>query len=278
MKRVLTRWGRFVTTTLSRTLTHTTRLPGKLRLGKRRGRETHVHELLQIATLERDQLAAECEYLVADRDRIQTEAQEFVQYADAENQRLKAENETLRQTNDRLAQDYEDLQLHSLELEEQVEYITAYLNADASNADAIATPSEADNDEAIALERQYDFSGYSLALVGGHPTTRQSVLKELVKTYGLNVKNCVEIPPFTEASTNSNKVRAKISRCDLVVIITGYMGHGLTKIVYDLKSAGAIAGEVLMLNCRGKSGVVREISNYFNALLDGGMDQSPLGT
>jgi hypothetical protein len=274
MKRVLTRWSRFVTTTLSRTFTQTTRLPGKLRPGKRRDRrDAHVHELLQAITLERDQLAAECDHLEEERDRIQREAQEFVQYADAENTRLKAENEALRQENSRLAHEYEDLQLYSLELEEQVEYVTAYLHADA-----IVPSTNATDEGAIASEQHYDLSHYSLALVGGHPTTRQSVLKELAKTYGLNVKNCVEIPPFTEVSTNSNKVKAKISRCDLVVIITGYMGHGLTQIVYDLKSAGSIAGEVLMLNCRGKSGVVREISNYFNTLLDGGMDQSPLGT
>jgi len=271
MKRALTRWSRFVTTTLSRTLTQTTRLPGKLRLNKRRDRrDARVHELLESMTLDHDRLTIECDRLAAELERVQNETQEFVQYADAENNRLKAENEALRQENANLAKNYEELQLYSLELEEQVEYVTAYLRADA-----IATAEAADN---AAPEPHHDLSQYSLALVGGHPTTRQSVLKELSSIYGLNVKNCVEIPPFTEVSTNSNKVKAKISRCDLVVIITGYMGHGLTKIVYDLKSAGAIAGEVLMLNCRGKSGVVREISNYFNTLLDGGMDQSPLGT
>lgn len=40
------------------------------------------------------------------------------------------------------------------------------------------------------------------------------------------------------------------------------MNHSLTEAVYGLKSAGAISGKVVMLNFRGKSGVVREILKH----------------
>ena len=103
-------------------------------------------------------------------------------------------------------------------------------------------------------------SGLRLALVGGHSSTRRGVIEELKGRYGL--KHCVEIPRMTESNTNRSRVKAKIGRCDLVVIITGYMGHRLSEIVYSLKAADALAGDVLQLSCRGKSGVVREIIKH----------------
>ncbi|WP_204154645.1 hypothetical protein [Leptolyngbya sp. CCY15150] len=304
MKRVLSRWGRFVTTTLSRTLSHTSRLTGTLRQNKRRDRrEVFLLESLETVTAERDHLLVECDRLTQECDRLRQDArefeqyaehadtenhrlrqdnqqlrqtQEFEQYADDENQHLRQDNEQLRQECDRLTSDYNDLQLQALEQEEQIESLKAlltYYEANLAHTPVPATESETDpaSDPPVL-----DLSAYSVALVGGHSNTRQGVIQTLSDSYGLKVKNCVEIPPFTEVSTSSSKVKAKISRCDLIVIITGYMGHGLTKIVQDLNSAGALAGEILMLDCRGKSGVVREIVNYFHQAVEG--DRSPQGT
>ncbi|HEY9815301.1 MAG TPA: hypothetical protein V6D20_05810 [Candidatus Obscuribacterales bacterium] len=300
MKRVLSRWGRFVTTTLSRTLSHTSRLTGTIRQNKRRDRrEVFLLESLETVTAERDHLLVECDRLTQECDRLRQDArefeqyaehadtenhrlrqdnqqlrqtQEFEQYADDENQHLRQDNEQLRHECDRLTSDYDDLQLKTLEQEEQIESLKAlltYYEAHLTHAPVPATDPAPD-------PPTLDLSTYSVALVGGHSSTRQGVLQTLSDSYGLKVKNCVEIPPFTEVSTSSSKVKAKISRCDLIVIITGYMGHGLTKIVQDLNSAGALAGEILMLDCRGKSGVVREIVNYFHQVLEG--DRSPQGT
>lgn len=105
-----------------------------------------------------------------------------------------------------------------------------------------------------------DLSGLRLALIGGHPSTRRGVIQELQLNYGL--RHVVEIPRMTESNTNRSKVKSKIRRCTLVVLITGYMSHRLTEIVFSLKDAGSLAGDVLQLNCRGKSGVVREILNH----------------
>ncbi len=47
----------------------------------------------------------------------------------------------------------------------------------------------------------------------------------------------------------------------MVAVITGYMGHDLSRIVSDLKKDGTLTGDVFFLACRGKSGVVRSILN-----------------
>ncbi|MGB3493771.1 MAG: hypothetical protein WBA57_13660 [Elainellaceae cyanobacterium] len=123
-----------------------------------------------------------------------------------------------------------------------------------------ASQSQDDDETALISIPRLDLSGLRLALIGGHPSTRRGVIQELQLNYGL--RHVVEIPRMTESNTNRSKVKSKIGRCTLVVLITGYMSHRLTEIVYSLKDAGSLAGEVLQLNCRGKSGVVREILNH----------------
>lgn len=98
-----------------------------------------------------------------------------------------------------------------------------------------------------------------LALVGGHQATRREAIRELCENYGL--PNCVEVAPSSEAYISRSNVQAQISNCNLIAVITGYMGHDLSQIVSDLKKDGALTGDVFFLACRGKSGVVRAILN-----------------
>lgn len=123
-----------------------------------------------------------------------------------------------------------------------------------------ASQAQDDDETSLISIPSLDLSGLRLALIGGHPSTRRGVIQELQLNYGL--RHVVEIPRMTESNTNRSKVKSKIGRCTLVVLITGYMSHRLTEIVYSLKDAGSLAGDVLQLNCRGKSGVVREILNH----------------
>jgi Flp pilus assembly protein TadD len=106
-----------------------------------------------------------------------------------------------------------------------------------------------------------DLSSLSLALVGGHAATRQAVIQELREQYHLD--RAIEISPSSEERSSGSTVRSKIGDCRLIVLITGYMGHDLSTIVSNLKQEGALTGEVLPLACRGKSGVVREILNWW---------------
>ncbi|GAA6623072.1 hypothetical protein NUACC26_088970 [Scytonema sp. NUACC26] len=96
-----------------------------------------------------------------------------------------------------------------------------------------------------------------LALVGGHQATRREVIRELSENYGL--KKYVEIGSSRETYINRSNIQAKISNCNLIAVITGYMGHDLSQIVSDLKKDGVLTGDVFFLACRGKSGIVRSI-------------------
>jgi len=85
------------------------------------------------------------------------------------------------------------------------------------------------------------------------------VIQELSTQYQL--QNWVEIPPLKEARIRKPKLKRKLSQCNLIVIIADYMSHPLTHAIFALKAAKAITEEVFLLNCRGKTGVVREILN-----------------
>jgi hypothetical protein len=111
--------------------------------------------------------------------------------------------------------------------------------------------------EEVIFTEAPNLSSLNLALVGGHASTRKEVIRELQERYCL--KDATEVAPSNEASVNRANVQTKIGNCDLIAMITGYMGHDLSQIVSELKKNGALTGEVLPLSCRGKSGVVREI-------------------
>ncbi|NET51534.1 MAG: hypothetical protein F6K09_23310 [Merismopedia sp. SIO2A8] len=223
-------------------------------------------------------------------DRLHQEMQELVQYTDAELSHLKQEIE-------RITKERDELQLQVLILEEEQD-IQAQTHTEEANespttisisgvqreettpalpvpsstqpsqthAPHTATPTSTTTEGSVLSTHLppdsplIDLSDLRIALVGGHPTTRRGVIQELQSHYGL--KHFVEIPRMSEVNTSRNRVKSKIYRCNLVVLITGYMSHRLTEIVFSLKDAGALAGDVVQLNCKGKSGVLRGILEH----------------
>lgn len=287
-------------TELHRTLVHPlSKLVGSAMDGiSGRGRKRRYQALeaaLETAYEERDRLHAE-------RDRLQAEIQDLIQYTDTELAHFKQANEQLCRERDALqlqvwtleeqiealtqcneAVALSDESLLSLEAVEaetvdksnpktlsssvstSIHYAEVHA-ADGGNDDnsgtatgAIARQSSTTDPPPSSPTPRIDLSNLRLALVGGHPTTRRGVIEEL-QLYGL--RHWVEVPRMNEANTNRSKVKSKISQCTLVVLITGYMSHRLTEIIFSLKEAGSLAGDVLQLNCKGKSGVIREILNH----------------
>lgn len=112
-----------------------------------------------------------------------------------------------------------------------------------------------------------DLSNLSIALVGGHETTYREVT-EVLKQYGL--KRCVHVPPHSIASNSRSQIKDKISNCDLVVTITSYVDHSVAKCVKQLKDAQMLAGGSIRVSCHGKSGLVREVLEYFNDSMQSG--------
>lgn len=211
-------------------------------------------------------LKAALETAESECDRLHQEMQDLLQYTDGELQKSKQETE-------RIIQERDELQLQVLILEEELSaFVTQSSADDADSTDStFVEPMEIDREVSQAISslqsqsspiitESLDLSDFRLALVGGHPTTRRGVIQELQNHYGL--KHFVEIPRMNEVNTTRNRVKSKIYRCNLVVLITGYMSHRLTEIVFSLKDAGALAGEVLQLNCKGKSGVLRGILDH----------------
>ena len=193
---------------------------------------------------EDEQLVKRLAALRADYNRLKQDTDELLRYADREIQSLK-------QTNTGLAEEFDDLQLRVWELEQQVDELLLYIAQQANPEEAAFISAYSSG------QLQIDLSRMQLGLVGGHAATRRGVVEELCAKHGL--QRWVEVPPSKESSLRKSDLKAKLERCDLIVIITGYMNHSLTHAVFALKTSGGLSGEVELLNFRGKSGVVREV-------------------
>ena len=202
------------------------------------------------AQAENQQLVQRLAALRADYNQLKRDGEELLRYTDRELTLLK-------QTNTGLAKEFDDLQLRVWELEQQVDelllYIAAVSGTSMLDSEALRLGTAGD----LPDFPKPDLSRLVLGIVGGHEATRREVIHELTEKYQL--QRCVEVPPTWEGRHQKRVVRQKLEHCDLIVIITGYMNHSLTNAVFSLKSSGALRGEVVLLNFRGKSGVVREI-------------------
>ena len=190
--------------------------------------------------------------------------QNLMQQKAADNQRLaNLEVHSLAALKKQAEDERDDLQLHVWELEQQLQELMAYL-AHLYNNPALQLPTVVPwtAPDLAAETSTPDLSLIVLGLVGGHPATRRSVIQELTAHYGL--KHWVTIPPLREASIRKSKLKKKLSRCNVIVIIADYMSHPLTHAIYRLQASGALKGDVVLLNCHGKSGVLRDILQHVN--------------
>lgn len=179
--------------------------------------------------------------------------QQDLQYLEGEilpeNERLTQEIKQLHSVQSGLEKEKDNFQLQTWELQQQVQELLKF----RENSAPVAHPASQTSIDSTTNR----LSHLNLAIVGGHANVRQAVIHTLSQDYGL--KNYVEIPPLSEQNTNRKRVKDKIGNCDLIVVITQYLSHRLTTIISSLQKAQALDGEVLMLNCRGKSGIIREI-------------------
>ncbi len=155
-------------------------------------------------------------------------------------------------------------------LESKIVYLEHKLGLQAYSDDATFDESdeESDNESELMVDDQrslealelVDLSNIAIALVGGHETTHREVAEEL-KKYGL--KRCIHVPPHSRESNSRHQIKDKIGSCDLVVTITSYVDHSVSNCVKQLKDTSMLTGEVIRIHCHGKSGVVREVLQYF---------------
>lgn len=257
------------------------------------GKDRHKKQQLvqQLHTLQVAYDRLQCDYdkqssafeaLQRDRNELNT----LFNCADQENKELTAQNKGLRSQLKKLEEDNQTLR-SELIYRHQKDEISAYQNTpqnasaplsaggpslkgrDAGSAkgiDHLGNGKQGNGIENLAsaagIDDDVNLSEVSLALIGGHETTHREVTEEL-KKYGL--KRCVHVPPHSIASNSRNQIKDKISQCDLIVTITSYVDHSVVRCVKQLRDTQMLAGEVIRVSCHGKSGVVREILDYFAA-------------
>lgn len=204
--------------------------------------------------LQRDHESLQEKYSGLQRDR--NEFKDLFDWAEKENKEMRSQLQKLSREN-------ADLIGKIAVLENQIS-IQAYQNQDSLSSEDVTADSEETDDETYQLAglEQVDLSEITVALIGGHETTHREVT-EALKKYGL--KRCVHIPPHSIASHSRNQIKDKISNCDLIVTITTYVDHSVSQCVKQLKETRMLAGEVIRISPKGKSGVVREILQYFAA-------------
>jgi len=219
----------------------------------------HKHDAAQ---RDRDQLQQRYDRLQRDRNDINA----LFNCADQENRELDAKVLGMRSRIKRLKSD-------NAALDSKIIYLEHKLGLQAYSDKAYSDKTDSDDavfdapdliledvrsPEALDL---IDLSNISLALVGGHETTHREVTEEL-KKYGL--KRCIHVPPHSRESNSRHQIKDKIGSCDLVVTITSYVDHSVSNCVKQLKETSMLTGEVIRVHCHGKSGVVREVLQYFS--------------
>ena len=254
--------------------------------GKDRYKKQQIAQQLLTLQVAYDRLQRDYDKQSTDFDALQRDRNELntlFNCADQENKELTAKNKGLRSQLKKLEEDNQTLR-SELIYRNQKDEISAYQNTPQNaSAQLSAGPSlkgrdakgsakgleHLDNGAGIknlastaGLDEDVNLSEVSLALIGGHETTHREVTEEL-KKYGL--KRCVHVPPHSIASNSRNQIKDKISQCDLIVTITSYVDHSVVRCVKQLRDTQMLAGEVIRVSCHGKSGVVREVLDYFAA-------------
>lgn len=259
--------------------------------GKDRQTNQKLSDQLLTLQLAYDQLQQQCDRLQHERDQIQRDhdrlkiaknnliqhlhqnkqdLEDLINFADTDTKFLTEENQDLQKRLQRSETENTKIQNENGALLGKIAHLENQLNLRTYSPEP-TLPSFPDTSHSPAPPLPHsptptiDLSNITLALIGGHETTHREVSAEL-KQYGL--KRCIHIPPHSIASHNRQQIKDKISNCDLIVTITSYVDHSVVKCVKHLKDAQMLAGECIRVSCHGKSGLVREILNYFEQPLD----------
>lgn len=221
---------------------------------------------------EKRQLTQQMIKLQAEHARLQREMDELLSYTDEETAKLSVNDEKLRSQLKQIRAEKQELIERNEALESQVIFLEQQVKALQTHKNQLSGAKKRSvRAKKLANQRlsepnlenePIDLSDICLALVGGHDNMRRTVTEELSKEHGL--KRWVEIPPHSVASNSRQQIKDKIGNCDLVVIITNYIDHSLTHSVIKLRDTQMLTGPVIRINCRGKSGVVRDILEYIS--------------
>ena len=123
----------------------------------------------------------------------------------------------------------------------------------------VATSRQANQRDRVHAPREYmTLAGKRIAIVGGHDSTRLRVREQLSRL-GARVD---DVAPATSGRVNERDILDRVRLCDLVVLVVTYMGHDMSTIVSNLSARGALAGQVLPVECRGATGVTRAVTEW----------------
>ncbi|MEL6469436.1 MAG: DUF2325 domain-containing protein [Cyanobacteria bacterium J06623_4] len=244
--------------------------------GKDRQAKHHLSDHLLKVQVAYDQLQQQFDQLQLENERLlkttgdlekqlqhnQSELEELITLADTDAKFLISENQSLQLRLRKSEDEKESLRAARGRLLGRVAVLERQLDLEGyrtGDGRTPADPAEVDSVDTIDFS-EVSLANISLALVGGHETTYREVRKAL-RQYGL--KRCIHVPPHSIASNSRQQIKDKIGNCDLVVTITSYVDHSVSKCVKQLKDAQLLAGECIRVSCHGKSGLVREVLQYF---------------
>ncbi|MGD1854152.1 MAG: hypothetical protein ACFB2W_07855 [Leptolyngbyaceae cyanobacterium] len=248
--------------TLNQQLHETTRRYEQLQQKLAAFRQAEANLRTQLADAQQ-----QCKTLQQDLDQSTLERQALAataeQAADLRSSLIETENKrkTLQKEIDGLTT-YTDHEIKTLE-DELARQQSAFGKCQVQLGAALATVSRTadENNKATAADDgplpPLSLAEWKIALIGGHENTVQGVNQKLQQEYQL--QTLVEIP---SVHMPQQQLKQKLENCDLIVSIVNYSNHALTQSIAQLKSKGALRGEILPVNCRGVSGVVREILSF----------------
>lgn len=155
-------------------------------------------------------------------------------------------------------------EMETEELRQEIEQLR--LKIDELNSDLISARSDRDYficlQSEIAKIQSVNISSLYIGFVGGESRTLGKVINLLQQDHGL-IKHVLLAGGYdTNQNLNQAAFRAKLQNCNLIVFISVYVGHPYWHMLKNLRIKEAITDNILFVNVKGESGIVREVIHY----------------
>lgn len=198
--------------------------------------------------------AQELQSLLLDTKNSEANLQGLLEQAKTEGESLvEMCEQELRKTKDFYVNYAEELEQQKAQLKSKIQDLECDLISARSDRDYFAS-----QHPEIAEIPLADISSLYIGFVGGESRILNRVITRLQKDYGLINYVLLE----AGYDHNQNIFRAKLNKCNLIALITVKVGHPYSYMLQNLQSKGAITENLLFINLKGESGIVREVVNY----------------
>ena len=179
------------------------------------------------------------------------------EYVDMANEDVKKYEQALKQKRDRINQ----LLREKASLRAKLNICIHQKSSEARDTDSDSnTDKAALNDIPSEILDSLDLSDTSIAVVGGHDNLHSYLTDKLQRKHGIR-KNKIRTINDDHGWDHGN-VKERVQNFDYIFVVTEHMSHKLSGSVMDLRSKHSLSGEVIRLDTKGTTTVLKSILSH----------------